>query len=216
MKFRSRHNKIRRLETEIGLAEITERGRYRLGMPNVPPSPTKLAISRGTLADVLIVIVVVVFALDMMPCTPAVIRRGLSPLLNVTGLWQGTWNLFAPVPDFRNHRIRADFYFADGSHRVWTSPDPRSQSAWKRFVGHRESEFLEKVWEDDNSAARPGFAQLLVKEQRRLHPDDGPLSRVELSVIWGDIPPPSEAWQPVEKAISLDQERVFFTLIYPE
>lgn len=186
------------------------------GMPDVPLSPMNFTISRRVLVDVLIVIVVVVFALDMMPCTPAVIRRGLNPLLNVTGLWQGTWNLFAPVPDFRNHRIRADFFYVDGTHRVWTSPDPRSQSAWKRFVGHRESEFLEKVWEDENNTARPGFAQQLVEEQRQLHPDDGPLSRVELSVIWGDIPPPSEAWRPVAKAIPLDQERVFFTLLYPE
>src|SRR5437868_3132292 len=108
-------------------------------MPTSPRSLPKSTASKRMLADVFIVAVVLLFALDTMPCTPDVIRRGLDPLLDSTGLWQGPWNLFAPVPDFRNHRIRADFYFIDGTHRVLNSPDPRSQSARQRFVAHRES-----------------------------------------------------------------------------
>lgn len=164
--------------------------------------------------DLLIVGLLGLFVLDMMPCTPTLVRRLMAPLLNVTGLWQGTWTLFAPIPDSRNHRLRAVIDFTDGSSRVWNSPDWRVQSPRQRFVGHRESEFIEKIWEDDNSAAWPAFAQDLVSRELLLMPSDAPPERVVLSIIWGDIPPPhGETWSATP--VDYDQERVFFTLIYP-
>ena len=170
---------------------------------------------RRWIVDQFIVIILLVFALDTLPCTPEPVRNLMRPLLNTTGLWQGTWSLFAPIPDSRNHRLRADFFYADGSHRVWNSPDWRTQSPWQRFVGHRESEFLEKLAEDENTSAWPGFAQSLVKRES---PKQQP-ERVELSIMWHEIPPPGDAWPtttdpvPFEPA-SFDQERLFFTLVY--
>ncbi len=165
---------------------------------------------RRRLVDGFITILLLVFALDMLPCTPDPVRQLMRPLLNTTGLWQGTWGLFAPIPDSRNHRLRADMSYADGTHRVWNSPDWRSQTVWQRFVRHRESEFLEKIPEAENSAAWTGFAQSLV---RRESPDRLP-ERVELSIRWGDIPPPGDIWPPTTDPAPFDQERMFFTLVY--
>ena len=171
---------------------------------------------RNWIVDGFIAIVLLVFAVDTMPCTPEPVRRLMRPLLSPTGLWQGTWSLFAPIPDSRNHRLRADIEFTDGSHHVWDSPDWRSQSAWQRFVGHRESECLEKIWEDDNTAAWPAFAELLVRRELALKQSTQAPRQVVLSVRWGDIPPPEGDWWSATIPRAYDQERVFFTLIYAE
>lgn len=168
------------------------------------------------IVDAFIAIILVIFALDTLPCTPTVIRQCLKPLLNVTGLWQGTWSLFAPIPDSRNHRLRADFTFKDGSHHTWNSPDWQQQTARQRFVGHRDSELLEKIWLDENSAAWPAFTQSLAREELARMKIDSTLERVELSVLWGDISPPEGDTWPIEPRQKLDQERLFFTLIFPE
>ena len=165
---------------------------------------------RRRLVDGFIAVVVTLFALDTLPCTPEPVRQRMRPVLNTTGLWQGTWGLFAPIPDNINHRLRADMFYADGSHRVWNSPDWRSQTAWQRFFGHRESEFLEKIAEIENSAAWTGFALSLVRRES----PDWPPERIELSIRSGDIPPPGDVWPASTDPVPLDRERVFFTLVY--
>jgi len=169
------------------------------------------------LVDGFVVVLLALFALDTMPCTPQTIRGWIQPLLNVSGLWQGPWTLFAPVPDSRNHRLRAEIRFVDGTQRIWQSPEWQTRSTSQRFVGHRESELLEKIWEDDNSPAWTAFTQDLVRRelsQMVSHPE---LERVVLTVIWSDVPPPSgERWTLTRDDRKPLQERTFFTLIYPQ
>ena len=187
-------------------------------MPSSPiSSPTaNRARLRRRLVDAFIAGVLVLFVLDTLPCTPGSVRDVLAPVLNVTGLWQGTWNLFAPIPDSRNHRLRADLFYADGSHRVWNSPDWRSQTPWQRFLSHRESEFIENVWEEENSAAWRGFAEYLARQHGGATSTEERPVRVELSVRWGDVPPAEAApWQPASQSTPLDHERTFFTLLFP-
>lgn len=179
-------------------------------------SPSNPPHRRRIWTDLFIAVVLVIFALDTMPVTPRWVRSALEPLLDATGLWQGSWNLFAPIPDSRNQRIRADFYYVDGTHTVWNSPEPQSQSAWQRFTRHRESEFLEKIWKDRNAAAWPAFAALLVRDERLRKSSDSRLSKVELSVIYGDIPPPQEPWRPAATPAPLDHQQIFFTMIFPD
>lgn len=190
--------------------------RYRRGMSHPTVSTSKQSYARRLVTDLFIAAVLAIFALDTMPVTPRWIRSALEPLLDATGLWQGSWSLFAPIPDSRNQRIRADFYYADGTHTVWNSPEPWSQSAWQRFTRHRESEFLERVWEVQNSAAWPGFAQSLLREERLRQSAESRLSKMELSVIYGDISPPTEPWQPASSPVLLDQQQIFFTMIFPD
>lgn len=179
--------------------------------------PKRPLFCKRGLVDGFVVMLLVLFALDTMPCTPQPVRQLIQPLLNVTGLWQGQWTLFAPVPDSRNHHLRAEIRFADGTQRIWQTPTWRTQSPWQRFIGHRESEFLEKIWEDDNSRAWPAFAQDLVRRERSQMDSPPEPERVILSVLWSDIPPPAGQRWPVSKVDAVpDQERVFFTLIYPQ
>lgn len=180
-------------------------------------TPQRVQLGRSRLVDGFIACLLILFALDTLPCTPQPVRHFIQPLLNITGLWQGTWTLFAPVPDSRNHRLRADIRFVDGSHRIWQSPDPLTKSAGQRFVGHRESEYLEKIWEDGNSLAWPAFAQDLVRRERAQMTTSPEPERVVLSVLWNDILPPSGERWPLDRGAAVrEQERVFFTLIYPQ
>lgn len=189
---------------------------YREGMSQPTVSPSNSPLRRRLWTDLFIAAVLVTFVLDTMPATPRWIRSAMDPLLDATGLWQGSWSLFAPIPDSRNQRIRADFYYVDGTHTVWNSPEPQSLSTWRRFVGHRESEFLEKIWEDRNAAAWPGFAESLLKEERIRKSSESRLSKVKLSVIYGDISPPQEPWPPAAIPVRLDQRRIFFTMLFPD
>ena len=172
---------------------------------------------RRRVVNLFIAVVLVLFTLDTLPCTPRVVRSGIEPVLNATGLWQGTWSLFAPTPDRRNHRLQAKIDFADGEHEVWNSPDWRAQTPWRRFVRHREAEFLEKVWQDENTLVWPAFAQSLVRSEMAALGSERRPKQVTLTVYWGDIPPPvSGQWQPASAPVSLDHELDFFRLIYPD
>ena len=175
------------------------------------PSPNEQNFRRRMI-DALAAVTVVTFALDTLPCTPSKVRNWMKPLIDMTGLWRGTWNLFAPIPDSRNHRLRADLYYPDGTHRAWNSPDWRSQSTWQRFVGHRETEFLEKISEEVNRAAWHDFAMSVARQESlRMKLPQKP-EKIVLSVIWGDIPPPEgDGWKSAAKAMPLDQEREFYT-----
>ena len=186
-----------------------------MNLPPIPPISSNSARVRRRLVDAFIAGVLLLFVLDTLPCTPGRVRDVLAPLLNVTGLWQGTWSLFAPIPDARNHRLRADLFYADGSHRVWNSPDWRSQTPWQRFRSHRESEFIENVWDEENSAAWQGFAEFLARQHSGAAATDERPVRVELSVRWGDVPPPDDGpSRPASQPMPLDRERTFFTLLF--
>ena len=184
----------------------------------MPPDMTARVLNfRRCLIDLFVATLLILFALDTLPCTPAAVRTVMEPLLDATGLWQGTWSLFAPIPDSTNHRLRADLFYADGTHCVWDSPDWRAQSAWQRFVSHRESEFIEKIWDESSSAAWPGFAEYIARRESSLMNSRLRPERVVLSVITGAIPPPEgDVWQSASRPVELDQTRVFFTLIYPD
>lgn len=167
------------------------------------------------LIDGFALLIIAVSAADTMPCTPEPVRNLMQPVLNLTGLWQGTWSLFSPVPDHRNYRLTAEIEFADGTTRTWNSPNWRTMSAGQRFIRHREAEFLEKIHEDANSAAWPAFAEEVVRQVRSKMPDDVAPRRVVLRVIWKDIPPPQgDSWAPSPDPPSEHQESAFFTLIY--
>lgn len=162
--------------------------------------------------DVFAAVIVVVFALDTLPCTPGFVRHGMEPFFDSTGLWQGTWSLFAPIPDSRNHRLQADLHYVDGTHQIWVSPDWRSQSNWKRFIGHRETEFLEKISDEVNQSAWSDFAMSVARlEQSGLNSRQLP-EKIILSFIWEDIPQPAgDTWNLAAIPMNTWQERVFYT-----
>jgi hypothetical protein len=119
------------------------------------------------------------------------LKDRLDPFLDVTGLWQGGWGLFAPQPDKVNIRIHADVTFSDGREVAWHSPDWRSLSAWQRFLRFREAEFVDKVRLDEHVNIWPTFADYLCEQIP--HPEKPSLkpTKIVLTQEWVKIPPPN-------------------------
>jgi len=115
----------------------------------------------------------------------------LDRYLDVTGLWQGGWELFAPQPDKVNAGIEAKVEFSDGSTVVWNTPDWRSMSALDRFLRFREAEYVDSIRMESNYVALSDYAQFLARSIE--HPDDpdAVAKTIVLTHRWVDIPKPN-------------------------
>jgi hypothetical protein len=120
-----------------------------------------------------------------------VIKSELDYYLDVTGLWQGGWQLFAPDPDKINVSITALVTFEDGKEVVWHSPDWRSMSAWQRFLSFREAEYVDNVRADNKAAAWPDLANYF--SRTIVHPENPDIkpTMVVLKREWVIIPKPT-------------------------
>ncbi len=138
------------------------------------------------------------------------LKAALDPLLDVTGLWQESWRLFAPEPQKRNVRVSAQFYFADGSTLRWDSPHWAELNLFEKFFSVRRMKYYDLLTEDANRPAWRTFAlyrlsQLPDAARRRV-------TRVELWRHWSITPRPEESWTPVGGPVELGEQEVFFTL----
>lgn len=120
------------------------------------------------------------------------LKNRVDPFLDVTGLWQGTWQLFAPGPDKIDVRVTAEISYADGRTRSWQSPDWRDMSGWQKFVNFRAMEYYDTVRRNENSAAWESLADYLV--QTVPAPDGSSIkpTKVTLARRWSLVPPVKE------------------------
>jgi hypothetical protein len=118
----------------------------------------------------------------------------IDPVMDVTGLWQGPWTLFAPDVDKVNMRVSAQVVFLTGVKTVWRSPDWERMSAWERFESFRYQEYVDNIRSDDNAGAWIPLARHLA----RMLPSrtTGPVVKVTLTRLWAEIPPPEERFLP--------------------
>ena len=137
----------------------------------------------------------VLLFVDALPRTSLLhqrLKNWVDPFLDATGLWQGTWQLFAPEADKIDIKVTAEISYADGTTRLWESPDWRDMSRWQKFVNFREMEYYDAVRRDENSAAWPSLADHLA----RTVPAAGGFSikptQVILSRSWSLVPPLKE------------------------
>lgn len=120
------------------------------------------------------------------------LKDAVDPMLDATGLWQQTWALFAPEPDFVNSRVSARIDFEDGTTEYWESPDWKNTSAAYRFVKFRQMEYFDRLRMDANSPAWEPFAKHLAST---VPPPDESTAKVVLVRLrrhWVNIPPPEE------------------------
>ena len=119
------------------------------------------------------------------------IKNDLDAYLDVTGLWQGGWQLFAPDPDKVNVSITANVTFEDGREVIWRSPDWRSMSTWQRFLSFREAEYIDNIRLDNNAGAWTDFSYYLSRTVK--HPEATNLkpTMIVLTRDWVIIPPPN-------------------------
>ncbi len=117
------------------------------------------------------------------------LKNWVDPFLDVTGLWQGSWQLFAPEADKIDVRMTAEIRYADGSTRLWESPDWREMSGSQKFVRFRSMEYYDNVRRNENSAAWDSLADYLA---RTVPAAGGPSikpTKVTLARRWSVVPP---------------------------
>lgn len=114
----------------------------------------------------------------------------IDPIYDVTGLWQGPWELFAPGVDRENHRILVEVDFEDGSTRIWNSPDWSEMSCWQKFRNVRKIEFYDRIRSESNRAAWSSFARFAAREVK--NGESEPV-RARLVVLSKNVPPPGES-----------------------
>ena len=78
----------------------------------------------------------------------------IRPALNVAGLWQGDWPLFAPNPTINNGWLSAEFYPVGGKSPIltddgkplgWNSPIWSEYDVWNKFYRFRHVNYFNRV-----------------------------------------------------------------------
>src|SRR5262245_50790126 len=100
-----------------------------------------LARCRLLVVNAFIATIVILVVLDTLPQASNAVRTKLNPLLVRLGINQGEWNLFAPIPDRVNKRLRAEITYRDGEKRDWKGPDWGQVPAWEKWIKHRHVEW---------------------------------------------------------------------------
>ena len=169
------------------------------------PPPTRVL---GTLAFLVAASLIVLDATPRVGPVAAIAER-IDFVMDVTGLWQGPWNLFAPDVDKVNVRITAEIRYANGLKSVWRSPDWERLSTWERFESFRFQEYIDTVRRDDSAGAWPSMARYLARVVPS--PKSGRVTRVTLTRSWAEIPSPRERFLPAKPYTSFDGNYAFHT-----
>lgn len=127
-------------------------------------------------------------------------KEFIDPLLDVTGLWQGTWDLFAPEIDRQNNGIEVRVTVRDSNPVTWRSPEwseiPWGHRAWKI----RRMEFFDRIRSDRNRSAWESFARYsqdrLIRDGDLSSPDQ--IETLELRRHWQPVPLPGSDLAPEE------------------
>ncbi len=134
--------------------------------------------------------------LDAIPSYGAIqdrLKAWIDPVLDITGLWQGEWALFAPDVLKRNARMSAQIGCTNGRILFWDSPALHKMTIPGRFLAFREGQYFENIRDDSESGAWESLADHLVRtEVSAAYPGE----RAGWIVIlrhWWDVPPPGSA-----------------------
>lgn len=105
--------------------------------------------------------------IDAMPSmgqTHDELKDRLDYFLDKTGLWQGSWQLFAPNVDSINSIVTARLDLKDYRSLLWHSPNWRRMGVVEQFLRFRESEFYDSMRAEENKAVWDSFANYLAKQ----------------------------------------------------
>jgi len=135
---------------------------------------------------ILFVSVMIIDALPSCHLAHAKAKAALDPALDKSGLWQGTWNLFAPDVDKMNTCVTAEFLAASGRTYQWRSPDPAQMGPWAKFWNFRWLEYYDSIRNNSNQAAWPDLVDWLSR-QPAIVPSDDEIVSVRLSRSWSYV-----------------------------
>ena len=139
-------------------------------------------------------------------------RASVDAILDVSGLWQEPWRLFAPEVDKINTRVSARVVFADGAAASWHSPEWPSLSVWQRFVQFRRMEYFDSVRLDANRSAWPPLARYLAKTVPHPSGAAAAVTEVVLRREWATIPAPGSGPPlPARPYLNFNKTATFYT-----
>jgi hypothetical protein len=185
-------------------------------MTDTDPSSPALPRARKNATNLFIVIFLGFMIVDAVPAISpmhAMAKQILDPILDATGLWQGSWQLFAPSPKSINVWITATIEFEDGSSYEWRSPRWRQLSLGEKFWLCRHTRFYENLRLDSYSEVWPAFAAYRIRQLPE--PLRGKkVRRVELVRHWMTIPKPTSLWHSLPTDFRPDRRYLFYSKEY--
>ncbi len=131
-------------------------------MQNIDFELTKSLFEKGadplrrTCIRCFVALALIVISIDTAPGWSFIkpLQEYLRPALNLTGLWQGDWPLFAPNPVINNTWISAEFYpvgdpspmlASDGRPLSWNSPIWLEFNSWNKFYRFRHINYFNRA-----------------------------------------------------------------------
>ena len=139
----------------------------------------------------------VLFTAEVMPTyvlLHARAKQAIDPVLDVTGLWQGSWELFAPTPDRINVRIVATIQWKDGTSSTVCQPSWSEMSWWDRKRNFRLMSYYDNLWPDGNETAWQAFCEYISKRIVRQE-NRQQIQQIVLTRYRDIIPHARESWR---------------------
>lgn len=133
------------------------------------------------------------FIVDAIPSFGAFqqrLKNWMDPALDISGLWQGEWTLFAPAVIKRNARMSAEIGCSNGKILVWNSPALHKLPIPERFLAFREGEYFETIRNDSEAGAWESLADYLARTEVALQAPGERAGWIRLIRHWWDVPPP--------------------------
>lgn len=124
------------------------------------------------------------------------LKDAIDPLLDVTGLWQGDWGLFAPEVLKRSGRLSAEIRCANGETLVWQSPRLNTLPLTERFLRFREGEYYDTIRNDDSAGAWESLADYLARTEVARALPGTHATAITVWRHWWDVPPPGTGAPP--------------------
>ncbi|MDB4679403.1 MAG: hypothetical protein P8M30_05105 [Planctomycetaceae bacterium] len=117
----------------------------------------------------------------------------IDPVLESTSLWQGNWDLFAPVIDHWNTRLECEISWEDGSQTRWSTLDWTTASNWQRMRNFRRNEYFENMITSRGHLLYPALSDHIIRTASK---------NEQKNVRWADmiylgetLLPPDEHWR---------------------
>ncbi len=120
----------------------------------------------------------------------------VDPLLDKSGLWQGSWSLFAKNPDKVNSRLSWTCDLENGEIFEGSSPDWQQLSIWQKLTHFRYMEFYDEIRTDKNKGAWESFATFL---KRQCEASGVRARNLKITRQWAIIPAFNKGDTPTER-----------------
>ena len=144
------------------------------------------------------------------------VKALIDPVMDATGLWQGSFRLFGPSVHKQNGYVVAEVTLRDGSRVEWRSPSFRGRALGEKFVQGRLPKLYDNLRRDRYAEAWRPFAEWILRRSAvSSAPEEISLSRVFVQVApprfdgTPDAPPRVQRHRFYRRVLSLTEGAAF-------